>query len=59
MSKPIILKETYKVSSKGIIELIQTDDDKKFSLENNVTKFSSIRYKGEIITDIDEINKII
>lgn len=43
----------------SLVTLIQTEEDKKYSLDNNVTKFSSIEYKGNIITDKEEINKIL
>ena len=43
----------------SLITLIQTKEDKKYSLKNNVTKFSSIEYKGEIIVDKERINNIL
>jgi len=43
----------------NLVTLIQTEEDKKYSLEHNVTKFSSIIYNGKTITDCDEINKIL
>ena len=43
----------------SLVTLIQTKEDIEYSLKNNVTKFSSIEYKGEIITDKEKINNIL
>lgn len=48
-----------KPTSGTLVTLIQTEEDKEYSLKNNVTKFSSIEYKGEIITDHIRIEKIL
>jgi hypothetical protein len=53
-----IIKDQKPVSG-NLVTLIQTDKDKKYSLKNNVIKFSAIEYKGEIITDHIQIEKII
>ena len=60
MDNTKIIKERPTEKVRGeLVTLIQTEEDRKYSLENNVTKFSSIKYKGESITDQKEIEKII
>lgn len=49
-----------KLSVSGdFITLIQTKEDKEYSLKNNVTKFSAIKYKGEVVSDPIKIEQII
>lgn len=53
-----VIKETVYRNTGDWITLIQTKEDIKYSLKNNVTKYSSIKYKGEIISDKDTINRL-
>ena len=53
-----INKQNFEVSG-DLLTYFQTEEDKKYSLKNNVTKFSAIKYKGEFITDMAKIESIL
>lgn len=53
-----INKQNFEVSG-DLLTYFQTEEDKQYSLKNNVRKFSAIKYKGEFITDMAKIESIL
>lgn len=41
-----------------LVELVQTEEDIAFSLSHNVRRFTHLKLNGNLITDKDEISKI-
>jgi len=41
-----------------LVELVQTEEDIAFSLSHNVRRFTYLKVNGKLITDKDEISKI-
>lgn len=53
-----IFKEPYDVPKSDIIGMIYLDDDSGY-YKDGIASFNHIIYNGKLITDVEEINKLL